>query len=42
VLVSVTDEKGESFGVEKTSIEALEISTMLQRAAGPKPQRPPG
>jgi hypothetical protein len=42
VLLSVTDEKKESFGVEITSSEALEIATMLQRAAGPKLPRPLG
>jgi hypothetical protein len=42
VLLSVTDENGESFGVEMTSNEALEIATILRRAVlRPRLQEPP-
>jgi hypothetical protein len=41
-LLSVTDENGESFGVEMTSSEALEFATLLRRAVRrPRPQEPP-
>jgi hypothetical protein len=41
-LLSVTDENGESFGVEMTSGEALELATILRRAVlPPRPQERP-
>ena len=44
MLMSVTDENGESFGVEMTSSEALEIATICEGPfIGPDPKsRHPG